>query len=83
MRLSAEIKTKKKAVLLSQRVEEAVEEVHGVVAAVEDEDQLVLVELVVQHHDVAHTADVNLEHDVEFVEQWSSKPRRIQSGFKY
>jgi len=40
-----------------------------VVAAVEDEDELVLVELVVHHHDLPHPVNVLLEHAVQLVEQ--------------
>ena len=47
------------------------------VTAVEDEDELVLVELVVHHHDLPHPVDVLLEHAVQLVEQRGPEPIKL------
>jgi hypothetical protein len=53
------------------------------VSAIEDEDQLVFVELIVHHDDLLHAVDVLIEHILQFLEQRRAEPRQKYIKIKY
>ena len=52
-------------------------------SAIEDEDQLVFVELIVHHDDLLHAVDVLIEHILQFLEQRGPEPRQKYIKIKY